>query len=142
VLTGDHSRSMLTGDQSSGKDCSCGPPIRLLRGRQTFWTLGKDKHRCHILAMHPSISREHAAIQFRRTVKGEIAPYMVDLESSNGTWLRKPDAAEVAGGVHDGGYDRLDSGRYYRIFSGDVVRMGESQRDYVFIVDNDAAMHG
>jgi pSer/pThr/pTyr-binding forkhead associated (FHA) protein len=126
---------MFAGDQSSGKDCSCGPPIRLYRGNQTFWTVGKDKRVCHILAMHPSTSREHAAVQFRRTVKGEITPYVIDLNSSNGTYLRNQ-IEDVGEGVHGGGYDKLDAGRYYRIYSGDVIRLGESQRDYVFIIDD------
>lgn len=45
-------------------------------------------------------------------------PYLIDLETSNGT--------NVNG-------DRIESGRYYELFVGDVVKFGFSTREYVFM---------
>lgn len=39
-----------------------------------------------VILNHPSISKQHAVVQFRR-VKGAIQPWLMDLESVNKTYL-------------------------------------------------------
>ncbi len=60
------------------------------RGRDKL-TFGKDASGVNaVILHHPSISKPHAAIQFRRT-KGEVAPWLMDLESVNQTFLWSPE---------------------------------------------------
>jgi len=49
-----------------------------------------------------------------------IRPYLIDLESTNGTMLNG---------------ERIEERRYYEIRSEDMVKFGESTREYVFIKD-------
>lgn len=76
---------------------------------------------------HPSTSGQHAAIQFRQTVRvdewGErdvrVRPYVIDLESSNGTTLNG---------------ERVEASRFVELRDGDVLRFGESEREYVVML--------
>ena len=80
-----------------------------------------------MLTEHPSCSKQHAVVQFRYVVvknefgegEGRVRPYVMDLESANGT--------RVNGG-------RVPEGRYVEVRSGDVVGFGESEREYVFLL--------
>lgn len=73
---------------------------------------------------HPSVSNQHAVIQFREIDKQdefgnhyyEINPYVMDLESTNGTHLNG---------------EKIDSARYYELRHGDVIKFAGSSRDYV-----------
>jgi smad nuclear-interacting protein 1 len=88
--------------------------------------LGKDDRVVDILAENPSISRQHCVIQFRlvqkRQTEGEyietIKPYVMDLESTNGTFLND---------------ERIESGRYYELLHRDVLKFGFSDREYVIV---------
>ena len=79
---------------------------------------------CDIPVEHPSASKQHAVIQFRFVEKrnefgdkvGRVKPYIIDLESGNGTF------------VNDG---EIDNGRYVELQDGDVVKFGHSRREYV-----------
>ena len=70
---------------------------------------------------HPSCSKQHAVLQFRYVErrdewggrKGGVRPYVIDLESANGT--------RVNG-------EAVPESRYVEVRSGDVVRFGESTR--------------
>lgn len=70
---------------------------------------------------HPSCSKQHAVLQFRYTEKrdewggkkGGVKPYVIDLESANGT--------RVNG-------EAVPERRFVEVRSGDVVRFGESTR--------------
>ena len=70
---------------------------------------------------HPSCSKQHAVLQFRYTEKrdewggkkGGVKPYVIDLDSANGT--------RVNG-------DKVPGRRYVEVRSGDVVTFGESTR--------------
>jgi hypothetical protein len=60
------------------------------RGRDKL-TFGKDGSGVNAVVLHhPSISKQHAVIQFRRA-KGEVAPWLMDLESVNQTFLWSPE---------------------------------------------------
>lgn len=75
---------------------------------------------------HPSISNQHSVVQFREICKEDdcgnynyiVKPYIMDLESTNGTFLNG---------------ERMDSARYYELKHGDVVKFAGSTRDYVIM---------
>lgn len=79
---------------------------------------------------HPSCSKQHAVIQFRYVEKkkvnefgdkqsGKVRPYVIDLESANGT--------SVNG-------DAVPGGRYVELRDKDVLRFGLSSREYVLML--------
>lgn len=76
------------------------------------------------LVEHPSASKQHAVLQFRHIErtnefgdrKGRVRPYVIDLESANGT---------VVNG------ERVPEGRYVELKDGDVLGFGLSTREYV-----------
>jgi smad nuclear-interacting protein 1 len=107
---------------------------------KSCWLVGREPKIADILAEHPSVSGQHAAIQFRYTEKktkpkhgddelmdingpakkkGKVRPYLIDLESANGTVL-------------DG--ERIESGRYHELRHADVVKFGLSEREYTFLL--------
>lgn len=88
--------------------------------RQSAYLLGKDRHIADIPIDHPSCSKQHAVIQFRK-VKNQISPYLIDLESTNKTKLNG---------------ENVDSKRYYQLFEKDVVKFGFSTREYVIMNEN------
>jgi smad nuclear-interacting protein 1 len=53
-------------------------------------------------------------------MKLQCRPYLMDLESTNGTFIN---------GV------RLDSARYYELKRGDVITFGASTREYVLLTE-------
>ena len=75
---------------------------------------------------HPSISSQHAVVQFREICKEDdcgnyyylVNPYIMDLESTNGTFLNG---------------EKIDSARYYELKHGDVIKFAGSTRDYVIM---------
>jgi len=70
---------------------------------------------------HPSCSKQHAVLQFRYVEKknewgerkGTVKPYIIDLESANGT--------KVNG-------EQTPQRRFVEVKSGDVLGFGESTR--------------
>lgn len=62
---------------------------------ESCYLIGKDERVCDIMCENSSISRQHAVIQFRSQYimemegdyKMEVKPYIMDLESTNGTHL-------------------------------------------------------
>jgi smad nuclear-interacting protein 1 len=80
------------------------------------WTLfGRAEDICDQVQGHPSISKQHAVIQFR-SQKDAVKPYLIDLNSTNGTTLN---------GV------QIESSRYYELRHTDILRFGKSKREYV-----------
>ena len=76
---------------------------------------------------HPSCSKQHAVLQFRFVEKrdewgerrGGVGLYVLDLESANGTRLNG---------------ERVPERRYVECKSGDVLRFGDSTREYVLLL--------
>ena len=98
--------------------------------RLSAYLVGRDRDVVDILIDHASASKQHAVIQFRLVPlpqepgdmgppRHQIKPYVMDLESTNGTRLN---------GV------RLEPARYVELRESDVLRFGDSTREYVLMV--------
>ncbi|KAI0822300.1 SMAD/FHA domain-containing protein [Trametes gibbosa] len=99
--------------------------------RQSAYLVGRDRAVVDIAVEHPSCSKQHAVIQYRQVreknefgdVKTAVKPFIIDLESTNGTIVNdKP----------------VPTSRYYELMPGDVIKFGESAREYV-LLSEDAA---
>lgn len=88
--------------------------------RQSAFLIGKDRSIADIPIDHPSCSRQHAVIQFRK-VGGEVRPYLIDLESANKTKIND---------------SIIESRRYYELIEKDVIKFGFSTREYVIMHEN------
>lgn len=88
--------------------------------RQSAYLLGRDRTVADISIDHPSCSKQHAVIQFRK-VKGKVCPYIIDLESANKTQLND---------------STIEARRYYQLFEKDVLKFGFSTREYVLMNEN------
>ncbi|RWS13406.1 smad nuclear-interacting protein 1-like protein [Dinothrombium tinctorium] len=94
--------------------------------KQSAFLLGRDRKVADIPIDHPSCSKQHAVIQFRvteydkedGTVGKRVLPYIIDLESANGTFLNN---------------QRLEARRYYELLEKDVIKFGYSSREYVLL---------
>lgn len=96
--------------------------------RQSAYLVGRDKAVVDIPLDHPSCSKQHAVIQHRSvpekdefgSVKAKVKPFIIDLESTNGT--------------HVNG-EQIPTSRYYELRASDVVKFGDSPREYVLLHD-------
>ncbi len=93
--------------------------------RQSAFLIGRIKDIADILTMHPSCSGQHAVVQFRLKVLKDdldevrvVLPYVMDLESTNGTFLNG---------------ERLAPARYVELREKDMLKFGSSSREYVLI---------
>lgn len=108
----------------------------VFRGEEQIETLHVSKQSAYLFArnediadiplMHPSCSSQHAVLQYRalpskETGKLTCQPYLMDLESTNGSFIN---------GV------RIDAARYYQLKKGDVLKFGSSTREYVLLSAN------
>lgn len=96
-------------------------------GARSCWLIGRDPAIADLPAEHPSISKQHAVVQFRYTEKrnefgdkiGRVKPYLIDLESANGTVLNG---------------DKVPDSRYLELRNKDMVQFGHSSREYVVVL--------
>lgn len=94
--------------------------------RQSAYLLGRERKVADIPIDHPSCSKQHAVLQFRAlTYKREdgttgkrVRPYIIDLESSNGTFVNN---------------QKIEPRRYLELFEKDVLKFGFSSREYVLL---------
>ncbi|KAL9180255.1 hypothetical protein ACHAXT_008225 [Thalassiosira profunda] len=101
--------------------------------RQSAYLFGRERKVADIPVDHPSLSKQHAVLQYRALParskeigapdKLQCKPYLMDLESTNGTFIN---------GV------RLDPARYYELRRGDVITLGASSREYVLLTEQSA----
>jgi smad nuclear-interacting protein 1 len=112
--------------------------------RQSSYLFGRERKVADVPVDHPSLSKQHAVLQYRALPprggeeqrRGEgsgvgggtmpkllCRPYLMDLESTNGTFVN---------GV------RLDPARYYELRRGDVITFGASTREYVLLTEQSA----
>ncbi|XP_053604343.1 smad nuclear-interacting protein 1 isoform X2 [Plodia interpunctella] len=97
--------------------------------RQSAFLLGRDKKVVDIALEHPSVSKQHAALQYRATAfqrldgsQGRrVRPYIIDLDSANGTFVNNK---------------KIEPRRYIELLERDVVKFGFSQREYVLLHEN------
>lgn len=105
------------------------PPLHI--HRQSAFLIGKHRGIVDIAIDHPSCSRQHAALQYRKvnytrpdgSSGTTVKPYLIDLESANKTFINGK---------------TLDPRRYYELKEKDVIKFGMSSRDYVILLDNSA----
>ena len=107
-------------------------PLEVLHlHRASAYLFGKDAAVVDVRLEHPSISKQHAVIQFRgvavprepgdtRPPQQLVRPYIMDLESSNGTLLNDTP---------------LEPARYVELRVGDRLRFGGSTREYVLMLE-------
>lgn len=97
--------------------------------RQSCFLIGRDRKICDIPVDHPSCSKQHAVLQYRLVgyqredgTKGKrVRPYVLDLESANGTYLNN---------------QRIDAKKYVEVLEKDVLKFGYSSREYVMLHEN------
>jgi len=100
----------------------------ILIHKQTHYLFGRDREVAHIPTDHPSCSKQHAVLQFRQkeamTLDGRVAimikPYLIDLESANGSFING---------------QKMDAAKYYELLEKDVIKFGFSTREYVLLHD-------
>lgn len=91
------------------------------------WLIGREMAVIDIAAEHPSISKQHAVIQFRYLEKrneygdkiGKVKPYLIDLDSANGTMLNSK---------------KVPDSRYLELKDKDLIQFGQSTREYVIML--------
>lgn len=96
--------------------------------RLTHYLFGRERKIADIPLDHPSISKQHAVLQFRQVSKDDeygvshqvVKPYLMDLGSVNGTFLNG---------------ERIEAQRYYELMEKDLVKFGLSSREYVMLHD-------
>lgn len=94
---------------------------------RSCWLVGREMTVVDLPAEHPSISKQHAVIQFRYTEKrneygdkiGRVKPYLIDLESANGTILND---------------NKVPDSRYLELRDKDMIQFGHSTREYVVML--------
>lgn len=94
---------------------------------RSCWLFGRERAVVDFATEHPSCSKQHAVLQFRYTEKknewgerkGGVKPYVIDLESANGT--------RVNG-------ERVPERQFFELRNGDVVTFGDSTREYVLML--------
>lgn len=96
--------------------------------RQSAFLFGRDRIIADIPVDHPSCSKQHAVFQYRMVPYEKpdgrkaykIAPYIIDLESANGTFVNNK---------------RIESRCYVELMEKDVIKFGFSSREYVLLHD-------
>mmetsp|Transcript_51752 Transcript_51752/g.133601 ORF Transcript_51752/g.133601 Transcript_51752/m.133601 type:complete len:380 (-) Transcript_51752:82-1221(-) len=80
---------------------------------------GKDRRVADIPTDHPTCSKQQAVLHYRYMPEmGMVNPYIMDLESTNGTFLNGK---------------RLEPARYYEMRERDVLKFGMSSREFVLL---------
>lgn len=99
--------------------------------QKSCWLLGRSREVVDYVLEHPSSSGQHAVIQFRHTqkvvedefgvksTKSRVKPYVIDLESSNGTELNGKD---------------VEASRYLELRDKDILKFAGSEREYVVML--------
>ena len=102
--------------------------------RQSAFLIGRIKDIADILTMHPSCSGQHAVLQFRLKVLKDdldevrvVLPYVMDLESTNGTFLNG---------------ERLAPARYVELREKDMLKFGSSSRNVRVLIRAPASSKG
>jgi smad nuclear-interacting protein 1 len=110
--------------------------------KNTSFLIGREAKVVDIPVDHPSVSKQHAAIQFRliqseqkgskhrddlvgeQDSKGPasvVKPYLIDLGSTNSTYINR---------------HKVSMERYYELLNNDLLHFGNSEIDYVLIKED------
>jgi smad nuclear-interacting protein 1 len=100
--------------------------------QRSAWLLGRDDKVTDLHLEHPSISKQHAVIQFRYITTtnefgdrlSKVKPYLIDLDSANGTKLNG---------------SKVEGSRFVELVDQDVLAFGDSEREYVLMLPNGEA---
>ncbi|EJU00876.1 SMAD/FHA domain-containing protein [Dacryopinax primogenitus] len=100
-------------------------------GRQSAYLVGRDRVVSDIPIDHPSCSKQHAVIQYRCITsknpygdsQSTVKPFIIDLDSTNGTFVNGQE---------------VPKSRFYELKEKDVIRFGQSTREYVLLHDEAA----
>jgi len=87
--------------------------------RKSMQLIGRDIRVCDIKIHHPTISKQHAVLQYRyRILKGKpsVYPYLLDMGGKHGTFINNK---------------RMVAKKYYQLLPKDIVKFGNSTRKYV-----------
>jgi smad nuclear-interacting protein 1 len=99
--------------------------------QKSCWLLGRSREVVDYVLEHPSSSSQHAVIQFRyiqktsedefgvKSKRGSVKPYIIDLESSNGTELNG---------------ESVEASRYFELRDKDILKFAGSEREYVVML--------
>merc|ERR1719149_543663 len=85
--------------------------------RLASYLFGKDRRVVDIPTDHPTCSKQHAVLHYR-FVNGQVRPYIMDLESTNGTFLNGT---------------KIEAARYYEMREKDKLKFGLSSRELVLL---------
>jgi len=99
--------------------------------RFTCYLIGRERKVCTIILENPSVSSQHAVIQYRqvdgKTKQGKpvklVKPYLIDLDSVNGTLLNG---------------SKIQGRRYHELREGDTMQFGQSARQFVLLHEDSA----
>ena len=94
---------------------------------RSCWLFGRERSVVDYATEHPSCSKQHAVLQFRFVEKknefgdriGKVKPYVIDLESANGTKING---------------QAIPERRFVEVQNGDVLVFGDSTREYVLML--------
>lgn len=94
--------------------------------RQSAYLLGRNEDIADIPLRHGSCSSQHAVLQYRALPNPETGkllcqPYLMDLESTNGSFINSV---------------KIEAARYYQLKKGDVLKFGASTREFVLLTAN------
>ncbi|SMQ55441.1 unnamed protein product [Zymoseptoria tritici ST99CH_3D7] len=95
--------------------------------QRSVWLMGRDQRVTDLPIEHPSVSKQHAVIQFRYVTStneygdrtSKVKPYLIDLESTKGTKLNG---------------EKVEASRYVELRDQDVIGFGDSEREYVMML--------
>merc|ERR1712112_707285 len=85
--------------------------------RKSGFLFGKDRRVVDVATDHPTCSKQHAVMHFRQRGE-EVIPYIMDLESTNGSFVNG---------------NQIEPARYLEIKHADVLKFASSSREYVLI---------
>ncbi|CAA9990680.1 fork head domain protein, putative [Plasmodium knowlesi strain H] len=88
--------------------------------RKSCYLIGKDDLVVDIKLANPTISKQHAVIQFKKH-GSEVLPFLLDLKSTNGSYLNN---------------DLIEPNKFYELRQTDILRFGSSAREYVLLHDS------
>lgn len=87
---------------------------------KSFFLFGKEETISDIVINDKTCSRQHSLIQFRNTTRNsesKILPYLIDLNSQNGTYLNR---------------NKIESDKYYQLLNDDILNFGRLGMDFIF----------